>query len=121
MPKFNQADTGLLRSVLRKQTDYAARRHRCELCEFVFECHLCTPTTDHNLHGGTGKVARADRKLTFVCETCIEARELWVVVCHLSYEPVGRNRNYTGKLSKEIVFYDHVTGEVMGHGAIRRR
>ena len=27
-----------------------ARRHKCEMCERIFECHICTPTYTHVIH-----------------------------------------------------------------------
>jgi hypothetical protein len=98
-----------LRQALRKITE-PARRHKCELCHEVFVCHICSIDKWHSLHWES----RTDYSL--ICEDCIEKNELWVAVVWQNaitegYEKAG--------LGSDIAFYDHITGEIIGHGTLR--
>lgn len=57
-----------------------ARRHRCEFCQKIFECHLCTTKVTHALHWCTPfsvcdelRGRNGARSHYFRCPTCVEA------------------------------------------------
>ena len=74
----------------------AARRHKCEKCKNVFECHLCSFESCHILHA---VVSSANRPV-FVCKPCIEATGMYQV------------RVYSWR-KQTFCFYDHVSGKVI--------
>lgn len=77
-----------------------ARRHRCEVCLEVFECHLCMIADDHDLH----KKRLHGSQVTYICEACIHQHELWIVPVL-----VAEFRSHQGQFT--TCFYDHLTGE----------
>ena len=56
-----------------------ARRHRCELCERVFVCHLCGLDDEHGIHGRRKETDLSEP--VFVCQECVYYHELYVVTC----------------------------------------
>jgi len=46
-----------------------ARRHRCEYCGEIFECHLCGINETHPVHIDRPNNEESDGKF-FVCEEC---------------------------------------------------
>lgn len=44
-----------------------ARRHRCEICHEIFECHLCLIQYTHPLHASHNVLPE---NIVFVCEEC---------------------------------------------------
>ena len=72
-----------------------ARRHRCEACKEVFECHLCTIAGVHMLHSDR----RTSRDLFYVCEEC--ARTVLPTVTTFSSTQALRTYDYlTGEVTK---------------------
>lgn len=49
-----------------------ARRHLCELCNAIFECHLCTIHWTHDVHA----VSSGSQIQVYVCEDCATANGL---------------------------------------------
>lgn len=90
--------TSLVRNIIEP-----ARRHRCELCRQIFECHLCQIGEDHVLHHSK----RTDDTNYLICETCIHEHQLWVAVCSLNRIDV----DYSAGMGKDVKFYDHLTGK----------
>lgn len=81
-----------------------ARRHRCDLCLDIFECHLCQIDKDHPLHSGSRDQVWTPAR---VCEACIHQHELWVVIVRFpNYE---RGRIHGG--DRDVSYYDHLSGE----------
>lgn len=99
--------------LLMKDMTFPARRHRCEMCEEVFVCHLCTVEEDHVLHWGF-------RSASLICEECIYQHELFVVICNPG-EPLKKahSTSHWLKLGNYQTFYDHLTGELLGQGCMR--
>src|SRR5262249_16567309 len=103
------------------------RRHQCEICDQVFECHLCGISEEgtHVLHRENAT------KYSVICEDCIETHQLYVrIIAHLelrhSFDPL-KNLNYSyenrtpGKeFGTSFRFYDHLTGKLLGRGGYRR-
>lgn len=75
-----------------------ARRHKCEMCGEVFECHLCTIASDHILHL-RGKRLEMRNTPVFVCEEC-GAKHMPTVVTNSGRVSVHRYSEY-----------DYLTGE----------
>ena len=115
-PRGNFEDVGLLRRALRAMT-MPARRHRCEHCHAVFECHLCTPVEDHSLHYRHGRSPR----IPVYCEDCIRRDQLWVTpVAMNGYRPGSAGPDHAPHLGQSILFYDALTGALLGRGCYRR-
>lgn len=55
--------TGLSR-ILRSMT-IPARRHRCERCRVIFECHLCELEEEHDTHR-----TNYEFRVPYLCELC---------------------------------------------------
>ncbi len=84
---------------------YPARRHRCDLCKQIFECHLCMISEDHRLHH-PGR--DEEWSPVVVCEDCIHKHELFVVVtADYGSTRGGRSCYWITK------FWDHLTGVVI--------
>jgi hypothetical protein len=95
-----------------------ARRHKCELCSTIFECHICTLGDEHDIHG-----KRKDTDMSepvFVCDDCILENDLYVVTVR-DTQPLCDTRqvdgqprrvNATGR-NKSVRFYDHLTGRLI--------
>ena len=85
-------------------TTEPARRHKCDLCKTVFECHLCMIGNDHDLH--TFPRTQVDTETPIlICEECIMAKGLWIVVTGID------ERHPVTMPFQSITFYDHLTGE----------
>src|SRR5215831_15028612 len=61
------------RSIMLGELLEPARRHLCEICKQVFECHLCNIGFEHPAHKDH-KNLRLDTKL-FICEECCQNPE----------------------------------------------
>ena len=63
-------------SIARREYVPPARRHKCEKCLEIFECHLCTINKSHELHSLTilGAEVHFDTKL-LLCEDCVCSKE----------------------------------------------
>lgn len=82
-----------------------ARRHRCEECQDIFECHLCTIQECHELHWDSKPIKRQ----LFVCENCIRAQGLFtIVVKHSQGRGQGRGQGLI-----TLRTYDHLTGAIV--------
>ena len=112
--KFMPEDIQMLQHRLRSITE-PARRHKCPLCESVFECHLCAIAEDHWLHRYCpgGKVLSK-----FICEDCVYKHELFVAVVNAEDHPSRHSKDHA-VLGNRLSFYDHITGECIGHGTYR--
>ena len=72
---------------------------------------------DHPLHSSTLHIANDNQPV--ICESCIEKHELWVLV--VDYWPEVQGGEYRTELKTGSVrFYDHLTGELLGYGVIRK-
>jgi hypothetical protein len=71
-----------------------ARRHRCDVCKDVFECHLCTISADHILHWNYHRTDPEEKRL--ICEEC-SAEGAIIFIRH--------------QLEQRIVRYSALTGE----------
>lgn len=81
-----------------------ARRHRCEVCQLVFECHLCTLSKDHRMHSQTRADTIKDPTMNmFVCEECVISDNSRYVRSNEHESKQGRNVN--------AVYWDYLTGE----------
>ena len=114
-------DFGGLGRLLRCMDATPIRRHKCDVCHDVFECHLCTIEDDHALHGGphvsgtVGGNGRTENKAepVFVCTECIRIHDLNTVVLAGMTKSMSK---ITGKLinisrQRQVSYYDHETGE----------
>lgn len=108
-----EIDPAILRHLL-NQMSMPARRHRCDLCRLIFECHLCSVEADHILHSFVGEL---------ICEPCIEEHSLWVAVRRdaSSKKYVGEKKttSWPDLSPNGVTFYDHLTGEMIGMGCAR--
>ncbi len=84
-----------------------ARRHRCEICLHVFECHLCSLGRDHPVHSGA-RIAGLDDDTTpvFVCEECI-------VTDNCRYVRVRPSATDTAPDHPSTRYWDYLTGKVL--------
>jgi hypothetical protein len=106
---WNEKPTNEVRRIVSKITN-PARRHKCEVCREIFECHLCGLEEDdtHPLHWGKGRPSQQSRRTLLVCETCIDKHELFVVPVRIDNIRKTRTNG-----SKKVYFRDHLTGEVL--------
>lgn len=80
-----------------------ARRHRCEICTEVFECHLCTLRKDHVFHGGIRITNIEDMTIpVFVCEECAVTDN-----CRMVESALSRTR------ALMVPYYDYLTGKTI--------
>jgi hypothetical protein len=61
-----------------------ARRHRCEVCGQVFECHLCMIGKDHKVHAYCGPRI-ATMTVALICEECAAKSENRYSARHAKY------------------------------------
>jgi hypothetical protein len=61
-----------------------ARRHRCEICKQIFECHLCTIPKDCQVHAYCGP-RTATPEPALVCEECAAKSENRYSARHAGY------------------------------------
>lgn len=78
-----------------------ARRHRCEICGDIFECHLCEIRKIHILHSELRLQINENIGLFFVCEDC--APEHLPIVQSISH-------------GEAINVYDYMTGKIIRRG-----
>ena len=45
----------MITDLIRIKSVKPARRHKCELCNDIYICHLCTIGADHGLHANVDK------------------------------------------------------------------
>ncbi len=114
-------DFGGLGKLLRCMDATPIRRHCCDICRKVFECHLCDLEIDHRIHGGgnpataggNGRVS-AQKEPVFVCTDCIAKNDLNTVVLGVGFlEKRGGKPSNLGrfKANYDVSYYDHHTGE----------
>lgn len=90
-----------------------ARRHRCEICHNVFECHVCTIPRDHPMHGGRRIEHLQDPTIAiFVCEDC-------AVADNSIYVRDGDAERKQGS-SHNALFWNYLTGEQVKAKSIGR-
>lgn len=77
-----------------------ARRHRCDECSHIFECHICTIGDDHVLHVAGNDSWR-------ICLDCAEHMDVTGVFT----KPSGK----TNEQSNTWTEYDYRTGVVLAH------
>lgn len=77
-----------------------ARRHACEVCRKIFECHLCDIWTEHPIHGNR-KQHRSQN--VYVCPKCCEKPEFHFVSC----------TDYGTKGYVKTKWFDQRTGQVV--------
>src|SRR4029077_14820369 len=53
------------------------RRHQCELCSSIFECHLCKIGNDSTIH--VNKHNRNPKHNVLVCLTCAKKKKMFYV------------------------------------------
>jgi len=76
------------------------RKHRCELCNYIFECYLCGINDTHILHSGI----RINKNIPiFICPFCIHEREM---LYSMTYSQAGKHGTI-------IRLYDHMSGRLM--------
>lgn len=92
-----QIDSAEVKHMLNRLTA-PARRHCCDYCQDIFECHLCTINEDSVLH--THKWGGKSRPV--ICEPCIVAHDLLTImtIVESTHPPQWR-------------LYDHTTGAVL--------
>jgi hypothetical protein len=122
MNRMSLDDSIRLSNALRSMTE-PARRHKCELCGDVFECHLCVLEENHRIHSEAETLGTA-----LICEACIHRNELFVLAIRTNhakdqrYSKLARAKNMSSSrgFGKCVIFFDHLTGERIGNGTIRR-
>lgn len=81
-----------------------ARRHKCEVCLGVFECHLCTIEKEHPMHSGRRIEHLEDPTISvYVCEECCVEDNQRFVICN----PTNSIRLKVKK------YWDYLTGKVV--------
>lgn len=115
MRPAHHIDTGFLH-ILRTITT-PARRHRCDVCREVFECHLCVINENNETHvlHGHGERRMITWEPLFVCMDCIDRHNLAIVVVRENSDRRGKTSNSGG-----IKFYDHTTGQLIGMAQPRK-
>lgn len=115
LPRFDPNDTDALRAALNAMTE-PARRHKCEICALIFECHLCSIHADHDLHNVKTKLGGP-----FICEECLVKHDIGVMVTghHDKTAIRGAFRFGVPTTTDRLVFYDALTGHTLGRGMIR--
>lgn len=108
---FNKAkimikeDSQQVHRIIRQMTE-PARRHKCELCKSIFECHLCLGfLEDHSNHSIYWKINKNTK--IFLCEDCIKKHQLLITI-----RAEHHNSGYSYK------FYDSLSGDLLGRGII---
>ena len=80
------------------------RRHKCEICNAVFDCHICTVDADHVLHRVNLRDKSGDMyRHILICQRCIQ----------LDYDRWGVVHILNGRRGSVKVKYDAITGEVI--------
>lgn len=90
-------------SAYRYSTVEPARRHKCEMCREIFECHICDLDGDHPLH----MAFLLCNEPVLVCLECMEKDGLGYVFAR------GNGRDYVKKLGSTCRMYDYRTGKIM--------
>lgn len=83
-----------------------ARRHKCEVCNNIFECHICDIYFTHNIHSVISKTER----YVFVCLKCAD-KNGWIGIV---------SRSGTKKYTNSIL-YDYRTGKVIRRFELHKR
>lgn len=91
--------------ILRLEFVKPARRHRCEICTQVFDCHLCSVHHDSSLHAEVKRVA-SDKPI-LICPSCIRKNPTQRIV----ETPQPR----------VVHVYDHLTGERIARRRVLNR
>lgn len=74
------AQAGMSADLLRfrlRRTIEPARRHRCNRCARIFECHLCVISADHPLHSFASSPG-----VLFYCLSCADRLRLDTILLH---------------------------------------
>jgi len=85
------------------ELSWPARRHKCEICFKVFDCHLCTIDCTHAVHEN-----HTESRLVYVCLDCAE-KNRWIGVITTGHQTIHHHvtlYNYkTGKLVDKQKLY----------------
>lgn len=102
-------------SINRPPLHHPARRHRCEICDQIFECHVCRIGCDHRMHSMVRIDRLEDETLpVFVCEECIDSGACPEIVRSVIS---GRERHLM-RTNPSVHFWNYRTGEYLTAGEL---